>query len=109
MSRTSSRNGVSSAGRLHQAALCEVAGEFLVEDVGQLVEEAEFFASGDRTHGQVIQVHSRGAPVKGACPIRGQTRSAPREETSAVIMGIMGIMGLSLPSMSCPRLAGVQP
>jgi hypothetical protein len=36
---------------------------------------------------------------EGARPLRGQTRSMTREDASAVIMGIIG---LSLLSLSCP-------
>jgi hypothetical protein len=79
------------------AALCKVVGEFLVEDVGQLVEKAEFFASADRTHGQVLQLHgqARSGERRLLAP-RGQTRSRPREKTGAVIMGIMGVSLLSM-------------
>jgi hypothetical protein len=42
--------GTSAAGR-------KVVRQFLVEDIGQPGEEAEFFASGDRTDGQVVLFH----------------------------------------------------
>jgi hypothetical protein len=57
----------------------EVVRKLLVEHVGQSGEEAEFFAPGDRTHGQVVLFHGQGTlPVKA--PVRSGVRRGPCPE-----------------------------
>ena len=47
----------------------EVVRQFLVEDIGQSAEEVEFFAPGNRAHGQAVLLHGqRHTPVKGFRP-----------------------------------------
>jgi hypothetical protein len=64
----------------------EVAGDFLVEVVGESAKQLELVASADGTDGQVVKLHGRGTPGWGRPPVRGQTWSGSRMDTGAAMM-----------------------